>query len=488
MAGLLTEQDNSAYNIKLTQTEVEQFTSALQMIKTIQSVAPEASMSLVGGACRDLMARNFFGTKVSINDLDFSIFDSNQIGLDQQALTVIATKLKQEGYAIIEELKFLHIKAVKNGMEFEFSSPRKEEYSANSRKPETVVGAISDDYERRDFTINAIYLNILSVGPDYVVVEPANEYSERGIQDIKKRVLTTTDDPARIFNDDPLRIMRAIRFMGYGYNPTEDIKKAIKEFPGDTLKQKVSVERISDEFIKILKKGNVEYFIKEGFIGKIIPEFLDFEGKDYAEETLEHIAQVVLKARELGGSSDLFLVTALLHDIGKSGTGAWNQEKSKFTYYSHDSVSAELSEQILKKLKFPVKLISRAKQIISFHMKIKSVKTWGLDKVIKFILTTEKQGQEGIIKDIILFNKIDWAGKPQSWQQSMNTDTEQEGIEKTIFETMDKVNKIKEQYKQDLSDIAAKIGQNKNIPVEQKQAAVLGEKTKFIVSKIKEIG
>lgn len=255
-------------------------------------------------------------------------------------------------------------------IELECVMTRGEQYhDKNSRKPETVFGSIHDDCVRRDFTVNALYLNV-STNDVY-------DFTGKGLDDLKNKIIRVTNEkPDIVFSDDPLRICRACRFssqLGFGIEEQTfaSMKRNVERL---TI---VSAERIASELNKILMspeptKG-LELLRKCGALEQFIPEFKDLYSMtqnkyhDYCT-VWEHTLKVVEHAQEY---EDLtVMLAALLHDIGKLKTRRVNGDKVQFIM--HETVGADMAEQILRRLKYDNKTISDVKFMVRNHMRFKS--------------------------------------------------------------------------------------------------------------------
>lgn len=255
-------------------------------------------------------------------------------------------------------------------IELECVMTRGEQYhDKNSRKPETVFGSIHDDCVRRDFTVNALYLNI-STNDVY-------DYTGKGLDDLKNKIIrVTNDNPDVVFSDDPLRIIRGCRFASQlGFDIEKNTLESMKR-NAERIKI-VSAERISSELNKILMspeptKG-LELLRKCGALEMIIPEFAGLytmtQNRYHDYNTVwEHTLKVVEHAQAY---EDLtVMLAALLHDIGKLKTRRVNGDKVQFIM--HETVGADMAEQILRRLKYDNKTISDVKFMIRNHMRFKS--------------------------------------------------------------------------------------------------------------------
>lgn len=237
--------------------------------------------------------------------------------------------------------------------EIEFVGARKESYSENSRKPFVEEGTLEDDQKRRDFTINAlaISLNEKDFGK---IIDPFD-----GINHIEKQLIKTPLEPFVTFSDDPLRMMRAIRFSSQlGFEIYAPTFRAIKENKNRI--KIVSKERISDELNKILmsKKPSrgLKLLDKAGLLEIIFPELHKmkgieiingFEHKDNFLHTLQVVDNISLK------SDYLWLRwAALLHDIGKPDTK--KLYPNGWTFHGHEYIGYKMVSQIFKQMRLPL--------------------------------------------------------------------------------------------------------------------------------------
>jgi poly(A) polymerase len=329
-------------------------------LQLVSSVADEMKLEtyVVGGYVRDLVLNR--GSK----DIDFVCVGSG-VTLAEKVMEKAG---KVDGYSVYKNFGTAMIRI--DGWELEFVGARKESYREDSRKPTVEEGSLQDDQNRRDFTINAlaIGLNKSNFG---ILVDPFG-----GVQHIKERILKTPLAPEITFSDDPLRMMRGIRFASQlNFDIEPDTFEAISKNK-DRLNI-VSMERISEELNKIILSPKPSYGFKllyqTGILEKILPELTDLKGVEIIDgkghkDNFYHTLQVLDNICEF--TDDLWLRwAAILHDIAKKQTKKFVPGEG-WTFHGHEELGARKVPKIFARLKLPLNEKMRFTQkMVRMHLR-----------------------------------------------------------------------------------------------------------------------
>ncbi|AKV55748.1 RNA nucleotidyltransferase [Bifidobacterium actinocoloniiforme DSM 22766] len=257
----------------------------------------------------------------------------------------------------------------------EVTTYRSDRYEPDSRKPDVDYGdSLEGDLSRRDFTVNAMALRV----PDLEFVDPFG-----GASDLSKRVLRTPVDPRQSFDDDPLRMMRAVRFVAQlGFRIAPETAEALSDMT-DRISI-VSAERVRDELTKLLlsehASDGVEALVDSGLADQVLPELpalqLEIDEHHRHKDVYEHTLMVLDRAIALETGPDgpvpapdlTLRMAALLHDIGKPATRRF-EPGGKVSFHHHDAVGAKLARKRLKALRFDKRLIDDVCDLIAMHLR-----------------------------------------------------------------------------------------------------------------------
>jgi tRNA nucleotidyltransferase (CCA-adding enzyme) len=264
-------------------------------------------------------------------------------------------------------LKFGTVTVHLKGMEIEVTTYRSDGRYSDGRRPNEIVFAASleEDLSRRDFTINALALDLNDTCPvDYF----------HGCADIKHRIIRTVGDPVERFSEDGLRPLRAIRFASQlDFEIHRDTFRAIRR--SYDVFSKVSMERIRDELLKILASNNPEIGIKllveSGLMNHVAPAFMRVVGctqnRHHTQDVYGHSLSVMCALYP----DPVLRFAGLFHDIGKPDVAVPNKSrKGEFHFVGHEKVGALYVEGIAKRLKFPINDVKRITHLIRHHMKL----------------------------------------------------------------------------------------------------------------------
>ena len=316
-------------------------------------------LALVGGPVRDAILGRLG------NDLDFTT----------DAKPAQTKKILESWADAVWEIgaEFGTIAARKGEIEVEITTYRSESYDPDSRKPDVLFGeSIEADLKRRDFTINAMALELTTQPPTFIDLF-------NGIGDLQNKVIKTPGKPEDSFSDDPLRMMRAARFMSqlnFAVDPA--VINAITNM-ADRLKI-ISAERIRDEFTKTLMSANprlgITLLVETGLADKFLPEIpklkLEIDEhhhhKDVYEHTLTVLEQAIALEERLGGPNLTLRLAALLHDIGKPKTKALIAGGG-VSFHHHEVVGSRMTKERLRELRFENHLIKDVAKLVFLHLR-----------------------------------------------------------------------------------------------------------------------
>lgn len=330
------------------------------LFKTLSTCADELGMEcyVIGGFVRDIFLKR------PSNDIDVVVVGSG-ITMAEQVKKALG---KQANLAVFKNFGTAQIKY--KDTEIELVGARRESYTRGSRKPIVEDGTLQDDQNRRDFTINALAI-CLNQDRYGALLDPFG-----GITDIENKIIRTPLDPGITFSDDPLRMLRCIRFATQLHFHIED--KTYQSLITNKERIKiVSIERIVEELNKIMKspKPSIGFSLlkKTGLLALILPEIDALSGvetingkshKDVFYHTLEVLDKLATK------TDNIWLRwAALFHDVGKPATKRFDK-KIGWTFHNHNYIGERMLTHIFKRLKLPMgEQMRYVQKIVTLHMR-----------------------------------------------------------------------------------------------------------------------
>lgn len=342
------------------------------IVEKIESAGFEAF--LVGGCTRDLL--------LGKTPKDWDITTN---ATPEQIIPLFNKTFYENSYGTVgvvnEQTEDERIKIV------EVTPYRLESSYTDHRHPDEVrfSKSIGDDLKRRDFTINAIAVS-LSNGAIKDMVDLFE-----GLKDIREKTIRAVGIPSDRFKEDALRMMRAVRLATeLGFTINIDTKKAIVSH--SSLLKEISVERVRDEFIRILMsnspKSGIELLDELGLLQYIVPELVKAKGvkqpQAHAYDVWEHLLRTLQHSADKEWPLEIRL-SALFHDISKPETFRISHETQHITFYGHEVVGSRVTKKILERMKFPTKLIDKVVKMVRWHMFFSDTETITLSAVRRMI-------------------------------------------------------------------------------------------------------
>tara|TARA_Y100000994_G_scaffold249161_1_gene259411 strand:- start:7190 stop:8626 length:1437 start_codon:yes stop_codon:yes gene_type:complete len=420
---------------------------------------------VVGGWVRDfIMKRNS-------KEIEFDIV------CDDDGIKLAKTVAKELKIHNIHIYKTFGTAAINyKGIKLEFNGARKESYDKSSRNPKVEKGTIADDQKRRDFTINAmsVRLNKVNYGE---FIDPFN-----GMKDIRNKILRTPLDPLKTYDDDPLRMMRAIRFASTLNFKIED--QSIQAIAKNKNRLKIiKQERITEEFNKIILSKQpsigIQLLSKTKLLNIFFPEFELLHGiekingishKDNFYHTLKVLDNVSLK------SDSLWLRwSAILHDIAKPKTKKFDK-KNGWTFHGHEHLGSKMVYPIFKRLKLPLnENMQYVKKLVLLHLRpIALSKDIVTDSAIRRLLFDAKND----IDDLMLLCHADITSKNERKVVQYQANLKIVSQKLKDVEARDKIRNWQPPINGDIIMKKLHLKGGKSNPVEGKKIAVIKEKIK----------
>lgn len=271
-----------------------------------------------------------------------------------------------------------------NGLKVEITTFRSESYVDHSRKPAVEWGdSLEADLSRRDFTINAMALDVVALINETPNVQTFFDYFH-GFRDLHERVLRTPIDPATLFRDDPLRMLRAARFAARFELTIDPALEAAATSMAEQL-EKVSPERVRSEMDLLMLTSRpsigLDFIVRTGLADVFFPELpklqLEQDPIHQHKDVLKHTWAVVDKT----SPSLVLRLAALFHDVGKPATRAFSDEGVTFRF--HEVVGAKLTRKRMKALKYSQEMIDDVSSLVELHLRFHTYKMGWSDKAVR---------------------------------------------------------------------------------------------------------
>ena len=312
---------------------------------------------VVGGYVRDIMLRR------PSTDVDFVT-----VGSGIEVASEVARRLKGSHLSVFRNYGTAQVK--RRSVELEFVGARKESYHRESRNPVVEDGTLDDDIARRDFTVNAMALCV-NAGRFGELIDRYN-----GIDDLRRGLIRTPLDPDVTFSDDPLRMMRAIRFATQlGFEIVDETFNAIRRNARRI--EIISKERVADDLMKIMRSPQPsrgwQLLFRSGLLKIIFPELAALRGIDVVNGVghKDNFFHTMAVLDNVAAQTDNVWLrwAALLHDIAKPVTKRWD-DRLGWTFHGHNAVGAKMVPRIFRRMKLPMnEHMKYVQKLVELHMR-----------------------------------------------------------------------------------------------------------------------
>lgn len=352
----------------------------IDIVETLEKAGFKAF--LVGGCTRDILLgripKDWDITTNAIPEQIIPLFTKTFYENSYGTVGVVNENTENESLKIVEVTPY-----------------RLESLYSDHRHPDQVQfsKSIDDDLKRRDFTINAIAMN-LSKGAIKDIVDLFE-----GVKDIKEKIIRAVGKADDRFEEDALRMIRAVRLATeLRFTINIDTEKAI--ISHSKLLKEISKERIRDEFTKILMSKNpkegIELLDRLNILEYIIPELVKAKGvkqnQAHAYDVWEHLLRTVQHSADKDWPLEI-RISSLLHDISKPETKRLSRETNQITFYGHEVIGSRVTKKVLERLKFPTKTIEKVARLVRWHMFFSDTEMITISAVRRMIANV---GQENI--------------------------------------------------------------------------------------------
>ena len=321
-------------------------------------------LALVGGAVRDLVR----GASTAAGSMDIDLTTSARPDQIQALMAGWADAIWDVG------IRFGTVGATYGDARYEVTTYRTEQYASESRKPEVAFGdSLNDDLVRRDFTVNSMAVRL----PEREFVDPFG-----GLDDLASRVLRTPGAPADSFSDDPLRMMRAARFVSQlGFEVDETVVQSAREM-SDRITI-VSAERVREELVRLVLGDNpragLALMVDTGLAGHVLPELpaltLEIDEHHHHKDVYEHTLTVLEQAIALESTHEpvtgpdfTLRFAALMHDVGKPRTRRFEPDGG-VSFHHHEVVGAKITRKRMQALRFSTDEIDSVATLVELHLR-----------------------------------------------------------------------------------------------------------------------
>ncbi|HEV2768381.1 MAG TPA: CCA tRNA nucleotidyltransferase [Acidimicrobiales bacterium] len=329
---------------------------------------------LVGGTVRDLLLGR------DLESIDFDLTTDARPDDIEQVVRGWADAVWVQGK------RFGTIGCRKAGREFEITTHRAEAYRPDSRKPDVrFADAVEADLSRRDFTVNAMALRVGTPPAGEAGDEPQLVDPFGGATDLAARRLRTPLSPEESFTDDPLRMLRAARFIAaHGLAPEPELVEAVRHLHPRL--EVVSAERIRDELDKLLvverPEAGLQFLVETGLAEEFLPELpamaLEQDPVHRHKDVLAHTIAVVGKTRP----DRILRLAALFHDVGKPKTRSFGPG-GKVTFHHHEVVGARMTRERMQALRYPADDVEAVSRLVELHLRFHTYRMGWTDSAVR---------------------------------------------------------------------------------------------------------
>ncbi len=407
------------------------------IFKTINTVSKEADLDVyaVGGFVRDQLLKRDFKKDIDFvvvgSGLDFAKKVFETVGEDTASLIEFPDF---DTARIVFGTRNTETKAMETiELEVEFAGARSESYRSTSRKPTVKPATLEEDLSRRDFTVNAMAQKVGARGLSATIVDPFD-----GKKDLKNGILRTPLDPDVTFSDDPLRMLRAVRFAAQLNFSIEE--KTLEAIIRNKERLKIiSAERIQEEFLKLLgtKQPSIGLWllVRTGLLDMFMPEIAALDGVEdmYGQSHKNNLSRSIQVVDNIAERSDKVMLrfAGLLHDIGKPGTKEFLRGRG-WTFDMHEHLGRKMVRDIGKRLRMSKDATEYMAKLVRWHMQpINLMDEEVTDSAVRRLIVNLKENLEDLL---ILCRSDITTGNPQKKEHRLKN---YDYLEKRVVEVLE---------------------------------------------------